>query len=265
MLWDLVRTGAAAMMIQCPNCGFIGGVPGHVTARHRNARCPKCQFRFGLTANLERPALALPALPGPLPHAALAVVSDEEQNPGSSFYVLQAITEENWEPARAEGSSGIREVEHPEQSNRDSSAPAALGDAPLSDPAAAGAGARAVAPARTRDPWYARVLQGWGVVLLVWAGLLLFRNLSRILAGAGDSARDAELIPTVLAVLLLVPSAAGLFLLVDLGRFIRGMRPLGSNLPSPPEVPSGSAVRLVPRRFWRHRTGAFRFFLARLG
>jgi hypothetical protein len=68
-------------------------------------------------------------------------------------------------------------------------------------------------------------------------------------------------------VVLLVPGAAGLFLLVDLGRYIRGLRPAG-NPGTPTAVAAGGSptpLPAIPRRSWRPRRPALRFLSSRTG
>ncbi len=72
----------------------------------------------------------------------------------------------------------------------------------------------------------------------------------QIVPGSGLTSRS-DAVSSVVSVLLLVPGAAFLFLLVDLGRYLRGLRP-----PAPRVVrATSSAARKVaqslpPSRFW---------------
>jgi hypothetical protein len=74
------------------------------------------------------------------------------------------------------------------------------------------------------DPWYSRVLEAWGVFFLVWATIIVVRSLLFLVAGTDGSAAGNEIGSAVFSVLLLVTGAAGLFLLVDVGRYIRDLR-----------------------------------------
>src|SRR5208337_2304591 len=81
-----------------------------------------------------------------------------------------------------------------------------------------------VSEAARAEPWYSRVLQVWGIVFLIWAAMILARSLFlQFVPGSGPTSRP-DAVSSVVSVLLLVPGAAALFLLVDLGRYIRGLR-----------------------------------------
>jgi hypothetical protein len=88
-------------------------------------------------------------------------------------------------------------------------------------------------------------------VFLIWAAMIVARSLFlQFVPGSGPTSRS-DAVSSVVSVLLLVPGAAALFLLVDLGRYIRGLRP-----PTPREAsaPSTSAkpvsLNLRPGRSW---------------
>jgi hypothetical protein len=75
--------------------------------------------------------------------------------------------------------------------------------------------------ARPTEPWYSRVLQAWGIFFLIWALLILVRSVHSLLTVGDIAAEGRDILSSVVSVLLLVPGSAGLFLLVDLGCYIR--------------------------------------------
>ena len=227
------------MIIQCPNCRFSGRIPSHAVDSPHIARCPKCRFRFELLALLADPDVGMLA------------ESESVTGPGSSSYELKAITEthsvaesrdpwENAEEAIPFNGSGDARVD-PARSSLSTAA------APWETPAPS----LAVRDAAGAEPWYSRVLQLWGIVFLIWAAMIVARSLFlQFVPGSGPTSRS-DAVSSVVSVLLLVPGAAALFLLVDLGRYIRGLRP-----PTPREAstPSTSAkpvsLNLRPGRSW---------------
>ena len=172
-------------------------------------------------------------------------------DPGSSSYELKAITETHsvadsrdpWEydeEAIPFNGSGDARVD-PARSSLSTAA------APWETPAPS----LAVSDAAGAEPWYSRVLQVWGIVFLIWAAMIVARSLFlQFVPGSGPTSRS-DAVSSVVSVLLLVPGAAALFLLVDLGRYIRGLRPPTSREAS---APSASAkpvsLNLRPGRFW---------------
>jgi hypothetical protein len=62
---------------------------------------------------------------------------------------------------------------------------------------------------------------GWGIVLLIWASIIAVRHLRLMLFPGDGLPNGSEVITSVVAVLLLVLEAAGLFLLIDLGQYMR--------------------------------------------
>ncbi len=230
------------MIIQCPNCQFSGRIPSYAVDSPYNATCPRCRFRFELHALLADPVVGMLA------------ESELDSGPGSSSYELKAITENLEQPqpeanrrdpwgddpgAVAYGGNGDDRVD-PARNGFSTTAPWKAPEPFLSVPEAAGP-----------EPWYSRVLQVWGIVFLIWAALIVARSLFlQFLPGSGPTSRF-DAVSSVVSVLLLVPGAAALFLLVDLGRYIRGLRP-----PSPSMVRTrSSAARTVsrslpPSRFW---------------
>jgi len=231
------------MIIQCPNCRFSGRVPSSAVDSPHIARCPKCRFRFELNALLAGMDVGMLA------------ESELDSGPGSSSYELKAITEDLEQPqpaadrldpwghdqgAVAFNGSGDDRVD-PARSPISSAA------APWETPAPS----LSVSEAARAEPWYSRVLQVWGIVLLIWAAMILARSLFlQFVPGSGPTSRS-DAVSSVVSVLLLVPGAAALFLLVDLGRCIRGLRPPP---PSKARTTSSSArtvsQSLPPSRFW---------------
>jgi len=88
-------------------------------------------------------------------------------------------------------------------------------------------------------------------VFLIWAALIVARGLFLQFIPGREPTSRFDAVSSVVSVLLLVPGAAFLFLLVDLGRYLRGLRP-----PAPRMVRTrSSAARTVaqslpPSRFW---------------
>ena len=227
------------MIIQCPNCRFSGRVPSYAVDSPHIARCPKCRFRFELLAILADPDVGMLA------------ESESVTGPGSSSYELRGITEthsmadsrdpwENNEEAIPSNGSGDARVD-PARSSLSMAA------APWETPVPS----LAVWDAAGAEPWYSRVLQLWGIVFLIWAAMIVARSLFlQFVPGSGPTSRS-DVVSSVVSVLLLVPGTAAFFLLVDLGRCIRGLRP-----PTPREAsaPSTSAkpvsLNLPPGRSW---------------
>jgi hypothetical protein len=249
------------MIIQCPNCGFPGRVPEHAIGTPHNARCPQCRYRFELDANLPELSLLAAANPNlPSPHA---LVSNGHGDPASSSYELKAITDDVPDRAGRESAAAVWDADDdldilepaPAASVRRTAANSQSPDGAWL-PAAPGDGSSPVptVTAGIMDPWYSQVLQVWGIVFLAWAAILLVRSLYVMVAPTeGHPSWEANIIPTVIAVLLLVPGAAGLFLLVDLGRYIRSLRPSPSGLSAGLGGSRPGRVDLTLRRFWRKR------------
>jgi hypothetical protein len=106
------------------------------------------------------------------------------------------------------------------------------------------------------DPWYSRVLEAWGVFLLIWAAIIVGRSLLSLLARTDGQAAGNEIVSAVFSVLLLVPGAAGLFLLVDVGRYIRDLRIHASAAIVGQAEKGGPAlltVSLLRMKAWIHR------------
>src|SRR5271157_352322 len=234
---------AILMIIQCPNCQFSGRIPSYAVAGPHIARCPRCRFRFELHALLADPVVGMLAEPEP------------DSGPGSSSYELKAITEDLGQPHSAADRRdpwGEDQEAVPFNGNGD----------PRVDPARSSfstaaavlevpAPSLAVSEAAWAEPWYSRVLQVWGIVFLIWAAMIVARSLFlQFVPGSGPTSRS-DAVSSVVSVLLLVPGAAALFLLVDLGRYIRGLRP-----PPPRKArTTSSSARTVsqslpPSRFW---------------
>ena len=170
------------------------------------------------------------------PDVGMLAESELDTDPGSSSYELKAITEthsvadsrdpwENDEEAIPFNGSGDARVD-PARSSLSTAA------APWETPAPS----LAVWDAAGAEPWYSRVLQLWGIVFLIWAAMIVARSLFlQFVPGSGPTSRS-DAVSSVVSVLLLVPGAAALFLLVDLGRYIRGLRPPTSREASAPST-----------------------------
>jgi len=231
------------MIIQCPNCRFSGRIPSYAMDSPYNATCPRCRFRFELHALLADPAVAMLA------------ESELDTGPGSSSYELKAITEDLEQPqppvnrrdpwgddpgAVAYNGNGVDRVDPARSGFSTAAAPWKTPETSLPVPEAARA-----------EPWYSRVLQVWGIVFLIWAAMIVARALYlQFVPGSGPTSRS-DAVSSVVSVMLLVPGAAALFLLVELGRYIRGLRP-----PPPRMVRTTSSTArrvsqsLPPSRFW---------------
>jgi hypothetical protein len=94
------------------------------------------------------------------------------------------------------------------------------------------------------------------VFFLIWATIIVVRSLLSLLARTDGQAAGNEIVTEVFSVLLLVPGAAGLFLLVDVGRYIRDLR---IHAPAAVVSQTGKAgtapltVRLWRLKAWIHR------------
>jgi hypothetical protein len=239
------------MIIQCPNCGFSGRIPKYAVAVPHHARCLRCRHQFELSSLL--PGKPQEDLPVPSPEAA-AGESDTAHggDPGSSSYELKAITEDLATATEAsEGGDpwGDQEDE------------VLLGGDARSFPKVAGipAPAPGITPLPrlhlasglvhgAKDPWYSRVLQAWGIFFLIWALVILGRSVHSLLTAADFTTGGREILSSVVSILLLVPGSAGLFLLVDLGRYIRGLSRQSPEAEDVADEPFGEPA--TPLRTW---------------
>jgi hypothetical protein len=205
------------MIIQCPNCRFSGRIPSYAVDSPYNATCPRCRFRFELHALLADPAVGM-----------LAEV-ELDAGPGSSSYELKAITGDLEQPqttADRRDPWGDDQGAVPFNGSGDGRVdPARTGFSTAAASRETPAPSLSVSEAARAEPWYSRVLQVWGIVFLIWAAMIVARSLFlQFVPGSGPTSRS-DAVSSVVSVLLLVPGAAFLFLLVDLGRYIRGLRP----------------------------------------
>lgn len=231
------------MTIQCPECGFSGRIPSSARGHSHLATCPKCRYQFALRASL---------LTARLGHGRSSrtptQADDGESDPSSSSYELPALT---WESAAGDDACGA-EVRAGAATKIASPisvpAQASLDDRDGITPAAAETSKHDVS---TRQPalsacltfnrdhrmvisWYERLLQIWGVVLLLWAALILGRDLLRTRLSGQGAEGNGDLVSTVISVLILVAGAAGLFLVLEFGRSLRaGVRPSGISSQAP--------------------------------
>jgi hypothetical protein len=236
------------MIIACPSCGFPGRIPSYAFASPYNARCPKCQYRFELGPR----TASLTGKPGPDPFRS-SEADDLELlrggDPSSSSYELKAMGGEDAEALQPEESidawddADDLDGAYARQDSSHRALPPPTGR--LAGPAATSTPWSAEsAELRLPEPWHARVLEGWGVLLLAWAALIVVQSLRRAgLAGVGVTS-GSEVVMAVIAVLLLTAGAGGLFWLVELGRHLR----------------AGGADSSLPGRLFGHRRG----FLASL-
>jgi hypothetical protein len=230
---DLVecRTGAIVMIIQCPNCGFSGKIPKYAFVVDYQARCKRCGHQFELSALVfGAPREASQAL---VPLVETGTIElDSAGDPGSSSYELKAITDDfssgqqtdDGDHRWTERESVSLSAEADRDLHRDSGSVSANGHRSLGIAARTPASLDANLGTKSGDPWYSRVLQAWGVLFLIWALLIVVYSLPSLIARGAGVFASPDTVSAVVSVLLLVPGAAGLFLLVDLGRFIRGLR-----------------------------------------
>jgi len=231
------------MIIQCPSCRFSGRIPSSAVDSPHSARCPKCRFRFELNALFADPVVGMLS------------ESELDRGPGSSSYELKAITEDLEQPQPAADRHdpwGDEQGAVPSNgSGGDRVDPARSSISTATAPWETPAPSLSVSEAARAEPWYSRVLQVWGIVFLIWAAMIVARSLFlQFVPGSGSTSRS-DTVFSVVSVLLLVPGAAALFLLVDLGRYIRGLRP-----PPPRKARTTSSLArtvsqsLLPSRFW---------------
>ncbi len=230
------------MIIKCPNCEFSGRIPSHAVDSPHNATCPRCRFRFELHSLFSEQGTAILARP------------ELEIDPGSSAYELKAITEDFGElaPAGAHPEPWDKDEEVLPLNGSGSHARDLAADSSATTPAwETHSAGRAVLMPASGEPWYSRVLQIWGIMFLLWAGLILARSLFLLFSAENGPLNGSDVLSSVVSVMLLVPGAAGLFLLADLGRYLRGLRSFptrGSKAAATPARPGPLSYR--PGRAW---------------
>ena len=151
------------------------------------------------------------------------------EDPSSSSYELPAIDDDGRTQIgafAAEDLAGERDRERIDR--RESGMELLEQPVPLStDTAHRAETARAPSPAvdaaralgaRAGEPWQMRLLQLWGIILLLWAAFIVARDLLSMTPESQASSPGGRLTQAVLSVLLLVAGAAGLFLAVEYGR-----------------------------------------------
>jgi hypothetical protein len=181
-----------------------------------------------------------------------------EGDPSASNYELKAITDANG--LHDEGLTGLDRWDGHED---DEPRSLAIRDPARTEWTASSGGVESVrTPAVERgrpdaafdsgfiEPWYSQILVGWAMMLLVWAGLIAARSLYRLIIVEYTLARAYDVVLAVVAVLLLVMGAAGLLLLVDVGRQIRGARLPARRLGDDLSRQAAYSVYLRFRRFW---------------
>jgi hypothetical protein len=258
---DVSKSEAINMIIQCPNCGILGRVPNDAFDIPRQARCKRCHHQFDLSRLVDTVSsmASPPWISGVNPTRSDHAFAD----PSSSSYELKAITDdfglikeaedlddewpdEQHDPYRRATAKLIK-------ASSQSLAPEAL---PTTSASLAPAYQQPMSLGSAMDPWYSRVLEAWGVFLLIWAAIIVVRSLLSLLALTDGQAAGNEIVSAVFSVLLLVPCAAGLFLLVDVGRYIRDLR-IHSTAAMVGQAGRGGAtplpVRLLRLKDWIHR------------
>ncbi len=217
------------MIIQCPNCGFSGRVPKRTFEMPHQARCKRCHHQFDLSRLVDTvSAMASPSWTSAINQAQ---ADHAFTDPSSSSYELKAITEDFGLMHEAEG-LGDEWPDEEHDPYRRAAAKLIEASSQTLEPEALPTTPVSVVPAYQQpmplgsaiDPWYSRVLEAWGVFFLIWAAIIVVRSLLSLLARTDGQAAGNDIVSAVFSVLLLVPGAAGLFLLVDVGRYIRDLR-----------------------------------------
>src|SRR5437588_430261 len=210
---------AISMIIQCPNCGFSGKVPQRALAIPHQARCKRCHHQFDLSPLVD--ALSPVTSPAWLSGIDRAEADGAFMDASSSSYELKAITDDFGL------SNGAEDLDRRWREEQDAYRRAAAKLIETSSqavlPEVLSATSASVAPtyqqpmplASAIDPWYSRVLEAWGVFFLIWATIIVVQSFLSLLARTEAQAAGNEIVSAVYSVLLLVPGAAGLFLLVD--------------------------------------------------
>ncbi len=246
------------MMIQCPNCGFSGRVPDYAVGSPHNARCPRCRFRFELGSYI--PQFPIAEITSDRSSQLQASSHVRNGDPGSSSYELRAISDDQLDLIATVPDDEL-DPDMEDGEGLDASRPSNGHVSGLPDPggrrpldATRNGESHGLMPSEAAgDPWYTFVLQIWGVVFLAWAGILLLRSLYLMFAGSPSSGDHGDVLATVIAALILVPGSAGLFLLVDLGRYVRGLHPAKLTRTSVKTRLVAGAVSPAVRRFWHPR------------
>jgi len=243
-------TEATLMIIQCPNCGFSGRIPRYAVTAPHLARCLRCRHQF-------EPGLLLPAglqddvavsAPGKVLEGA---GSGSEGDPGSSNYELEAITEDL--------ATGIEELGSDPWGDEDEEPVMTSGPSfpKMASPREGPLGMTPLTYLRwafrlmpgPADPWYSRVLQAWGIFFLFWAVAILARSLYYLMTAEKFATATQDIVWSVVSVILLVPGSAGLFLLVDLARYMRGLSRDEQDARDFADEPSGESAT-PPLRTW---------------
>jgi hypothetical protein len=249
------RSEAINMMIQCPNCGFSGKVPKRAFDIPHQARCKRCHHQFDLSRLVDAISpVASPAwISGIDSRQADRVFADASL---SSSYELKAITDDFGLLKEADDLDDEWADQEQDPYRRAAAKLIQASSQPLA-PEALPAGPASVVPAYQQpvplgsaiDPWYSRVLEAWGVFLLIWAAIIVVRSLLSLLPLTEGQVAGNDIVSAVFSVLLLVPGAAGLFLLVDVGRYIRDLRIHASAAIVGQTVKAGAVPLTV--RLWR--------------
>jgi hypothetical protein len=255
------KSEAINMIIQCPNCGFSGRVPKRAFDMPHQARCKRCHHQFDLSRLVD--AVSAMASPSWISGIDGAPAAHAIADPSSSSYELKAITDdfglmkevedlddewpdEQHDPYRRAAAKLIHASSQAVEPEALPTTPASLTPAfPQPTP-----------PGSAMDPWYSRVLEAWGVFLLIWAAIIVVRSLFTLLSRTDGQAVGNEIVSAVFSVLLLVPGAAGLFLLVDVGRYVRDLRihaPAAIVGQSGKSETTSLTVRLWRLKSWIHR------------
>jgi hypothetical protein len=256
------KSEAINMFIQCPNCGFSGKVPKRVFEIPHQARCKRCHHHFDLSRFVD--ALAPVASPARISGMGPAHTDHTFADASSSSYELKAIADD-FGLIKEAVDLDERWPDDEQDAYRRAAAKVIEASSQTMAPEVLAAASASVAPRSQQpmplgsafDPWYSRVLEAWGVFFLIWASIIVVRSLLSLQARIDGQAAGNEIVSAVFSVVLLVPGAAGLFLVVDLGRYIRDLRihaPAAAVGQSRKGAPSAFTVRLWRLRAWIHRT-----------
>ena len=219
------------MIIACPQCGFSGKVADHVALAPHQARCPKCKFRFDIGDADVR-------IPEPFDRADLHHnLARPRLDPSDSSYELDPIVD---------GFEGVWDVPLSEELGSGDDVPNATTGAPT--PAVSvglGGGSRALAWLLRRfrpSVWRIRLFQAWAVLFLFWAGWIVVRT--TIAVSRLDDAHffSNDLLRPIIAVVVLVSTAALLCLSVDVSRRLARL----TYGPHPPSAGSGTIASPSP-------------------
>jgi hypothetical protein len=202
------------MTVTCPSCGKSGKLPPSVELGSRKIRCPSCGVRFA-TESMEsdigaRPPVSIVLDFEPESRHPDVVTEDMKQWHASVLAKPEADVGHHSGDTRIPHTVPTVNVNvHDEDDELTTASPSAA-DLPS-------------------DPWFYMVLEAWGVLQLIGAGIALFVMIP-VLVELVNNAKSEHapsllpLAPPLLVAFVLVSSAAVMFLIVDVARNIRATR-----------------------------------------